>query len=245
MEDMTSNYRDSGQKNGHEGEACVIMLQEVTPEMLDQYIVTDKWVQSRFAIVPIDHKKWPKHAYFGNVTLVSRDLEVHSAEIVHYGSSRNQRTGLVVRIKMSVTGGEDDGHVIVFGNTHLESMAAGERLRPGQLKDMAYLLREDDVEGGVIAGDMNAIDDTDRMLGRELGLQDAYTGADSDPEGFTCLENEHPPGRLDRIYYLPQRRYAVDEPRLFGAGVTVTTKEDEDHSLSDHCGLETLLHVTG
>jgi tyrosyl-DNA phosphodiesterase 2 len=249
LERLTAKYKDSEQKNGHEGEACVVMLQEVTKDMLEQYIVTDKWVQSRFAIVPIEHEKWPQHAYFGNVTLVSRDLDVQSAEIVHYASSRNQRTGLVVRIRMSLTGKEDDSHVIVFGNTHLESMAAGEKLRPGQLKDMAHLLKEDDVEGGVIAGDMNAIDESDRVLGRKLGLKDAYKGKDSDPKGFTWghyrpHENDHPPGRLDRIYYLPKRKYTVDEPTVFGADVTVTTKEDEEHSLSDHCGLATVLHVT-
>lgn len=250
LEEIITRYKDEEQKNGHKGEACVIMLQEVTKDMLEQYIVMDKWVQSRFAVVPIEHEKWPKQAYFGNVTLVSRDLDVHSAEIVHYGFSRNQRTGLVVRIRMSLTGKEDDSHVIVFGNTHLESLAAGEMLRPGQLKDMADILKTEDVEGGVIAGDMNATDESDKVLGRKLGLKDAYKGKDSDPKGFTCghyrlQKNDIPPGRLDRVYYLPKRKYKVEEPAVFGKGLTVMTPEEEEHSLSDHAGLATVLHVTG
>lgn len=250
LEKVVTSYEGNVQNNGYEGDACVVLLQEVAPAML-KFLLKDEWVQKKFSVVPVDPEKWPRSAFFGNVTLVSRDLEVLRAQILHFSFSANQRTGLLVYLRMSATGDVDDSQIICIANTHLESLEHGERMRPRQLEALAQMLKQEGIEGGVIAGDMNSIARSDRLLPRRLGLKDAWRRKDSDPEGFTwgyqSLEEDqkYPPGRLDKILYLPNRKYTVEEPQRVGVGLKVRTREGEEYWASDHYGLTAMLHVTG
>ncbi|KXN89089.1 hypothetical protein AN958_06290 [Leucoagaricus sp. SymC.cos] len=213
------------------------------------FLREDEWVRREFAIVPLREDKWPRNAYYGNVTLVSRDLNVVKAEIVHFSLTAMQRTGLLVYLRMSATGKMEDTRIICIANTHLESLESGERMRPMQLEALAEMLKQEYIEGGVVAGDMNSIAKADRPLVRRFGLKDAWRRGDSDPEGFTwgyqSLEEDqkYPAARLDKILYLPKRRYKVDEPQRIGVGLKVHVQEGEDHWVSDHYGLLATLHV--
>lgn len=250
LEEVLDSRSGEETNSGYGGDACVVLLQEVTPSMLD-FLLKDQWVQKKFAIVPISADKWPPMAYFGNVTLVSRDLEVVKAQILHFSLTSNQRTGLFVYLRMAAPGGGEKSRIICIANTHLESLENGEHMRPKQLEALAQMLKRESIEGGVIAGDMNAIAKSDRTLPRKLGLKDAWRQGDSDPKGFTWghqspkEDRKYPPARLDKILYLPHRKYKVDEPQRIGVGLTVRTREGEDHWVSDHYGLLTTLHVTG
>lgn len=250
LEKVVGTHDARGDNNGYDGDACVILLQEVAPNMLE-FLLDDEWVQQKFAITPTKSDKWPAHACFGNVTLVSRDLEVVKAQILYFSLSNQQRTGLLVYVRMAALGDEDESRIICIANSHLESLPSGERLRPSQLEALVYMLKRENIEGGVIAGDMNSIGRSDRQLARKLGLKDAWRRGESDPEGFTwghqSLKEERmwPPARLDKILYLPRRRYTVDEPLRIGVGLEVQTREGEKYWVSDHYGLTTTLHMTG
>lgn len=251
LQKVVESHDGKGENEGYKGDAFVVLLQEVTPRMLN-FIRDDEWVRRAFAIVPLREDKWPRQAYYGNVTLVSKDLEVVQAQIVHFSLTTSQRTGLLVYVRMSSTGKREDSRTICIANTHLESLPAGEHIRPKQLEALAQLLKLDEnIEGGVVAGDMNSISKADRSLARKLGLKDAWRQGDSDPEGFTwgyqSLEEDkkYPPARLDKILYVPKRRYKVDEPQRIGVGLKVHVQEGEEHWVSDHYGLLTTLHVVG
>jgi len=90
---------------------------------------------------------------------------------------------------------------------------------------------------------MNPIGKTDCFLAHNLGLDDAWPRGSSDPEGFTWgyqsldEEKKYPPARLDKILYVPKRRYNVDEPQRIGVGLMAVVPEKENHWVSGHYGL--------
>lgn len=249
LEKVVASYDAKGEDSGYDGDACVILLQEVAPNMLE-FMLNDEWVQRKWAITPTHQNKWPKNACFGNVTLVSRDLEVVKAQILHFSMSNQQRTGLLVYVRMAARGNEDESRIVCIANSHLESLPSGERHRPSQLEALVYMLKQEAIEGGVIAGDMNSISKSDRVVARKQGLKDAWRRGDTEAEGFTwgyqSLEEERkfPAARLDKVLYLPRRKYKVDEPERIGVGLSVETREGERHWVSDHYGLITTLHMT-
>jgi len=241
---------DRGRSERYRGDAVVVLLQEITPMMLD-VIRTDDWVRRTFAIVPLREDKWPRQACRGNITLVSRDLEVVKTQIVHFRTTDAQRTGLLVYVQLSATGKTEDKRTICIANTHLESLPSSERKRARQLEALAQLLKLDgDIEGGLIAGDMNPVGKMDCLLPCNLGLDDAWQRGDSDPEGFTWgyqssgEDKKYPPARLDKILYVPKRRYSVDEPQRIGVGLKVAVTE-EKYWVSGHYGLLTSLRMVG
>ena len=220
---------------------CIIMLQEVRDTMLPR-LLADEWVRKWFCIVPITTEKWPEDAQYGNITLVSRSLDIVDCQILHFGLSSMQRTALCVRLRLTQVV-SNDKYVLSFVNTHLESLEQGALARPKQMEMCSRFLRLRDVHGGVIAGDMNTISQEDQSLGKKVGLADAWKGGNE--EGHTWgyqggnEGGKYPPGRLDRIYYLPGKGYKVDEPKKIGVGVKVR----EGGWVSDHYGLETVLHI--
>lgn len=251
LQSVIDSYDEREENERYKGGAVVVLFQEITPMMLNLLRIDD-WVRRTFAIVPLREDKWPRQAYCGNVTLVSRDLEVVKAQIVHFCMTDAQRTGLLVYVQMSPTGKIEDKRTICIANTHLEPLPNGERRRARQLEALAQLLKlDDDIEGGIIAGDMNPIGKTDCFLAHNLGLDDAWRRGSSDPEGFTWgyqsldEEKKYPPARLDKILYVPKRRYNVDEPQRIGVGLMAVVPEKENHWVSGHYGLLTSLHVVG
>jgi len=150
------------------------------------------------------------------------------------------RNALLVDIKLSVPGENSQVITLRVANTHLESMPEGENARPEQLRLIAKLLKG--MNGGVACGDMNAIGPSDWALAEKVGLVDAWKGDDDDEEGFTWgyqPTSEHPPGRLDKILFVPGKMYEVDEPKVVGVGLKTT----QGLWASDHFGLVTTLRL--
>lgn len=224
-------------------EPCVILLQEVKEQMIP-HLLQDEWVRQHFMVTPKTKDKWPKDAYYGNITLVSRDLTVVKAQILHYGYSTMQRSALAVSIVMGVPESGGGGETVVcIVNTHLESLPAGADARPRQLQLCTRFLKQDWVQGGMVAGDMNAIGPSDAMITKEVGLRDAWRKGDE--TGFTWGYQgggNFPPNRLDKMLFLPRRGYKVDEPRRIGVGVKAKSGSQAIWA-SDHFGLETTLTI--
>jgi tyrosyl-DNA phosphodiesterase 2 len=163
------------------------------------------------------------------------DVEIASTTVGSSGSS----TG---------GGGGSTGpptRIIRLCNTHLESLALDPPLRPPQVALVASYLNPSQstsstVSGsgsgsggdgvphaGLMAGDFNAIQDFDRTLHTENGLEDAYLalgGAEDSDEGFTwgqqaatTLRERFGCSRMDKVFY----RGGVRVLRFarFGAGV--------------------------
>lgn len=221
---------------------CIIMLQEVRDKVLPR-LLADEWVRRWFCVVPITREKWPEDAQYGNITLVSRSLDIVECQILHFGLSTMQRSALCVKVRLAQTV-TNDKYVLSFVNTHLESLDQGTMARPKQVEMCSRFLRLKDVHGGVVVGDMNAISQADQSLAKNVGLVDAWRGGDEDGHTWGYQGGneggKYPPGRLDRIYYLPATGYKVDEPRKIGVGV----KTREGGWASDHYGLETVLHIS-
>lgn len=235
--------------DGQEPVACCIMFQEVHEDALP-HLLEDDWVRKHFVVTPISATKWPMQHY-GNVTLISRTVAVSRASIMTFGYSNMGRGAVVVDVKVTTPRANNPREITLrMINTHLESLPQGARMRPQQLAVLASLLRrKEEVRGGVIAGDMNAISPSDKGLPQELGLTDAWTFPSEHPSGFTwgfqdsC---EFPPGRLDKILYVERKAYKIDSPKRIGVGLKAS---DETGALvawaSDHYGLITYLRVRG
>ncbi|KAJ3507012.1 hypothetical protein NLJ89_g6536 [Agrocybe chaxingu] len=156
------------------------------------------------------------------------------------------RAALCVKIRLTVPGTQEKV-VVAIVNTHLESLPEGEIARPKQLEMSARFLRLAGVHGGVIAGDMNAIGPKDAMIGKQIGLRDAWRKGDIDEGktwGYQGNKGNWPAGRLDKIFYLPGMAYKVDEPKRIGVGKKIWDGTDQAMWISDHYGLETTLRLS-
>ncbi|KAH6913117.1 Endonuclease/exonuclease/phosphatase [Coprinopsis sp. MPI-PUGE-AT-0042] len=221
-----------------------IMLQEIHRDVF-QTILDDEWVRKCFIVAPDSPELWPDDALYGNVTLVSKRLTLVKCQILHFAKTTMQRAALAVYVLLSEPEPSEDVAMICLVNTHLESLPEGFPYRPEQLKLAAGFLKQEDVRGGVVAGDMNAIMPEDANLHADVQLRDAWRRGDHDEEGFTWGYQEtfnpgrYPHGRLDKVLYLPRRGYKVEAPHRLGAGL----KTKSGHWVSDHYGLETTLRL--
>lgn len=138
------------------------------------------------------------------------------------------RDGLYVDIRDKLT-------VIRLWNTHLESLVAHPRLRPGQVELASQYLHGRFMDAGMIAGDFNAIEEFDRTLHVEHGLKDAYLengGVDDHEGGYTlgmqCGESGRRYGfsRMDKILFCG--KIPVKSLERFGAGISINIGEEEE-----------------
>ncbi|PFH52989.1 hypothetical protein AMATHDRAFT_73805 [Amanita thiersii Skay4041] len=245
-----------GCKKGEAPDPCLILLQEVNIKMFS-YLLEDAWVRSNFTITPRQPDRWPKNAFYGNVTLVSRSICIVDCGIVHFGGSVYQRSGVIVDIRLKSPpskeggGNKDSTGIIRIINTHLESMPSGLAARRVQLDILSKLLfANEELQGGLIAGDMNSIGPNEHDYPAELGLRDAWKRGDNTKEahtwGYQSPEN-YPAARLDKVLYLPGRGYKVEEPKRVGVGIAVkdpVSGEETKLYASDHYGLDTVLRMT-
>ncbi|KAF6754454.1 Endonuclease/exonuclease/phosphatase [Ephemerocybe angulata] len=232
-------------------EPACICLQEVRTDMLP-VILEDQWIRNHFAVTPISVTKWPEHAGYGNVTLVSRALTVVKCEIMHYGQTEMGRAALAVYVMMSEPEPSAANAVVCVVNTHLESLPQGAIARPRQMELASRFLKQPNVRGGVVVGDMNALGPGDSNLPMDCGLRDVWReGSDKDKKGHTWGyqgQNKGPNGikypaaRLDKILYLPRRAYRMDPLERVGVDVKVKGVEGEPW-VSDHYGLATTLRL--
>jgi len=221
-------------------EPCIICLQEVHQDVIPE-LLADEWVKRNFAITPISSSKWPMSSPYGNVTLVSKDLPLVKAEILHYGNSRMARTALAVYVMLSEPEPSAENAVICIVNTHLESLKIGSTSRPKQMELAARFLKQVEVRGGVVVGDMNPVGPQDEDLPLSVGLRDTWRrGSDASGHTWGYQGNQgFPPARFDKILYLPRRGYKMDPPEIIGKGVRTL----EGQWASDHYGLESMLRL--
>ncbi|KAJ7030026.1 hypothetical protein C8F04DRAFT_1115113 [Mycena alexandri] len=134
-----------------------------------------------------------------------------------------------------------------IANTHLESLPGfGDKARPKQLKIVADVLTGPNVNGGLVAGDMNCISPSDQGLPEQLGLTDAWlamavqpttdgTDDTGEAEGHTWGYQprcEFPPSRLDKVLTVGELKVVGIE--RIGVGLKI---KDKDKWVSDHYGL--------
>lgn len=212
----------------------IILLQEMTASDLDM-IQRAEWVRNGFQITDLSSKDWQAH--YGTTTLVDRRLRITSVFRVRYASDMG-RDALFVDIEdMAPT-------TLRFCNTHLESLRAEPPLRPAQVKLAARYLKDPIADGGVIAGDFNAIQDFDKTLHSENGMKDAYLengGEEEHPDGWTWGMHSRREVRLrfgctrmDKMLYC--KRAKVQNLVRIGAEVK-TDGPGEGQYVTDHLGL--------
>ncbi|RDB25771.1 Protein disulfide-isomerase erp38 [Hypsizygus marmoreus] len=234
---------------GEEPAASCIMFQEVHPEALS-HLLEDEWVRNYFLVTPISHTKWPG-ADYGNVTLVSRTVVVARASILHFGYSQMGRGAVVVDVKLNTVTAQRPREITLrLINTHLESMPVGAPMRPVQMAVLASLLRrKEEVQGGVIAGDMNAIAASDYDIPGDVGLKDAWKRPNSDEMGFTWGYQgggDYAKARLDKVLFVQRKVYAVDEPKRVGLGIRAYDEYGVPVTFaSDHYGLVASVRALG
>lgn len=212
----------------------MILLQEMTSSDLD-IVKKAGWVQEKYQITDVSSKNW--RALYGTVALVDRRLRIASVFRVLYASDMG-RDALFVDIEdMTPT-------TLRFCNTHLESLTAEPPLRPAQVELAAKYLKDPAVDGALIAGDFNAIQDFDKTLHAKNGLKDAYleNGGEEDHEDGWTWGMQNPPGqrqkfpctRMDKILYCGKAK--VQSLERIGAGIKIENWR-EGQFVTDHLGL--------
>ncbi|KAJ7592428.1 Endonuclease/exonuclease/phosphatase [Mycena floridula] len=213
---------------------CCILLQEVDSDAFPT-ILADKWVRDNFFVVP---GEWQGQSY-GNVTLVSRNLRVVASSCLDFPTSTMGRNAIIV--DLAVDSGSSRGNSskrrIRIANVHLESLPDGSKNRVSQLKSTSQVLKAPEIALGLVAGDMNAIGDSDVKLPESFGLTDAWTGDEDAEVGFTWgwqPKSRFPPGRLDKICYhvATHEPIRVSSPIRIGVGL-----KHGAGWVSDHYGL--------
>ncbi|KAL4862445.1 hypothetical protein BDV12DRAFT_43177 [Aspergillus spectabilis] len=199
------------------GPPTVIFFQEMVASDL-KLIQQTPWVQKQFYITDLSGSNWK--ASYGTSTLVDRRLALQRVFRVPYALSRMQRDGLFADINIHDS-------VIRLCNTHLESLASGNAVRPVQLKVASKFMHgtarssstgpsgEQNLlpipHAAILAGDLNAFAPQDAITPTECGLQDAFSvlgGQDGADDSFTWgkqnpdwMANKFPCGRLDKVLF--------------------------------------------
>lgn len=195
------------------GTPVVIMLQEMLTSDLT-LLMLEPWVKERFVMTDLTRSGWVSN--YGTVMLIDRGrvgcgandttvvpgLEISNAFRVRW-ESKFGRDGLFVDLvfppatkKIEEGEGEREGdgkkegsgRVVRLCNTHLESLACNPPVRPQQASRAAAFLHQKGIHGAIMAGDMNAIQPSDRHIAEDNDLIDAYLalgGQEDHDDGYT------------------------------------------------------------
>ncbi|KAL6715763.1 hypothetical protein ACLMJK_006724 [Lecanora helva] len=210
----------------------IIHLQEMTSSDL-QIIQETDWVQLYYHITDINTQNWLSN--YGTITLVDRRLHISNVFRIPYRSDMG-RDALFVEIEDSAP------TTLRFCNTHLESLKEGEPLREPQMKLASRYLKDPTVDGGVIAGDFNAIGESDATLHEKSGLKDAFLeggGEEGSEEGMTwgmhySMGGKYPLSRMDKMFFCGKAK--VENYEKMGAGIKIDSP-GRSRFVTDHLGL--------
>jgi tyrosyl-DNA phosphodiesterase 2 len=261
--------------------AAVIYLQECVSSDL-RAIAAAPWVRARFHVTDLDHQNWAS-GNCGTTTLVDRRLPLAALFRVHYAQTRMERDALFADVVLPTTNagsslsaaaaaaGRQPGAGVIkktaptmtptptrllrLCNTHLESLALSPPFRPPQVRLFAGYMRERGVHGALAAGDFNAIQDFDRTLHSDNGLEDAYLelgGREDSDDGYTWgqqaaafLRERFGCSRMDKVYFCGGLQLRSFE--RFGADVELEYPEQrkqlmvlgfEKPWITDHLGIK-------
>ncbi|CAF9915211.1 MAG: hypothetical protein ALECFALPRED_010042 [Alectoria fallacina] len=229
----------------------VISFQEMTSSDLD-IIQSTSWIQSRFRITDISPINWLSR--YGTTTLVDLRLPLKCVFRTRYVSEMG-RDALFIDLDCSDGKCGTRNSRVRLGNTHLESLAANPPLRPAQVALASRSLHDDNVHGGVLVGDFNAIQEFDRTLHAENDLKDAYLeaggiegnekegGEDGCEKGWTWGMQSHRGERerfgctrMDKMLFCGGVR--LENLERIGEGAKVPVGElGEGMFVTDHLGL--------
>lgn len=210
--------------------ATIVFLQECLVSDL-ALLASDPWIQTTFHLTDLNASNWSS-GHYGTVTLIDRRLYVGTCFRVHYSQTRMERDALFTDVVLG-----NDKIVLRFCNTHLESLALEPALRPKQVALAARYLHEEGLAGGVMAGDFNAIQSSDRNLHSDNGLKDAYieVGGEEDSEsGYTWgqqaatkLREQFGCSRMDKVFFVGDG-LQLKGFEQFGADVEVDDPRERD-----------------
>ncbi|KAI7214705.1 hypothetical protein KC333_g5857 [Hortaea werneckii] len=147
-----------------------------------------------------------------------------------------ERDALFVDLKMG-----EQGKLIRLCNTHLESLALEPPFRPLQMQLCAQYMHESAVDGAILAGDLNAIQDFDRRLHSDNDLKDAYLelgGSEDDAEAghtwgqqaATAQRQQFGTSRMDKVFFCGDVMCTAFE--RFGAGIELQDEGEREEILS-------------
>jgi hypothetical protein len=245
--------------------ANVIMLQEVTSEAFDA-ILSDKWVREYYQIVPSSPDEWApeqtpgshgeelgrgRKAEYGNMILATRSLPVMRPRIIHFADTTEHRAAIMFDTFLSVPrhprashsthrGGKRTTARLRLACTQLESGQLGVFSRRHQLETASLEITDNEVDGAILAGDMNVAHFGDIGMPQLVGLADAETRTENDLTSFTWGyhpgKSEKQPCRRDKIlYWQNRRRFWVNEVRMLGIGL----KMRNGQYVTEHYGIMT------
>lgn len=147
-------------------------------------------------------------------------------------------------------------------NTHLESLALEPPYRPLQLELCSRYLHDSCVSAGILAGDLNAIQDFDKHLHSDNNLKDAYLelgGREDDAEAghtwgqqaATTQRERFGTSRMDKVFYHGGVQCVSFE--RFGMDVLVEDEEERQQIvqlgfdkpwITDHLGIKAVFAVS-
>lgn len=239
----------------------VIFLQEVTSgvrdsilndtRVRDAFLVTDAEDLSSFETVPFTTMTLLSNARFGPHPVSQegeRDRTEACGELIPGRVSRIALPSKYGRDALSVDITTTSAPDTVFRliNVHLDSLEDTFHYRAQQVEILANVLREIGCEGGIIAGDFNAISPEDDALIDNNELVDAWVALHGTADTTTGkatwgvgakLRNGRTPGRLDKVVMrgVKAERMEVIHP---GCMVVPIPGGEASHiPWSDHCGL--------
>jgi tyrosyl-DNA phosphodiesterase 2 len=237
--------------------AIVIFLQEMEASDMEQ-IRNSVWVKQRFNLTDVDSENWLR-SHYGTITLVDRRLQIDSVFRVPW-YSKFGRDGLFLDIALyDCLRVNAPPTILRLCNTHLESLRADPPVRPIQMAAATQYLSQPNVESGILAGDLNAIEPFDRSLHTDNGLDDAYLrlgGEEDSDNGYTwgyqsprATRNRFGCTRMDKI--LLYNWLVPTKFQRIGMGVrvaeehrTMMKKARQLDWVSDHYGVMCDLHIS-
>lgn len=216
----------------------MILFQEMVANDL-KLIKSAPWIRSQFVITDTDVSNWSSPTY-GTTTLIDRRIPVARVFRAYFKETQMDRDAFCVDIPTL----PNHERILRFCNSHLESLPISPPIRPGQMAEVSQHLHDPSVHGGVLAGDLNAIQPFDYTLHSENNLKDAYLeggGQEKKEEGFTwgyqsyaSLRERFGCQRLDKILYCGK----VEVKALQRFGINVKVEEGKRAKMRSFGALE-------
>ncbi|KAF5354688.1 hypothetical protein D9756_005493 [Leucocoprinus leucothites] len=224
----------------------ILLFQEVSAEAFLAFL-SHPFIRFNYDLTDINRRNFDSH--YGTITCIPRPLTpfVTAINRVPFENSIMGRDALIIDLDLphfpsfrhSFPYRPNISRIRIC-NTHLESLRGrGDSARPKQLQHISQLLFSAD--GGLVAGDMNAIAPTDDPAPSALGFADAWEvvhpqafPVDGHTWGYQPPSRRYPPRRLDKVLFLGNLT-PVSIERL-GVGRRVEA-EGSSAWLSDHYGL--------
>ncbi|XP_006461289.1 hypothetical protein AGABI2DRAFT_118191 [Agaricus bisporus var. bisporus H97] len=188
----------------------IILLQEVDMDAFPS-ILSHPFLRTHYDLTDISHEHF--QASYGTITLIPRSLipSIASVARIPFENSFMGRDVLIVDLELpklplspqSFPSRTTTSRIRIC-NTHLESTRGyADLARPKQLELISQFISSAD--GGLVAGDMNAITPGDHEVPHNVGLVDCWEALRPDDRGYTWgyqpPSKRFPVGRLDKVLF--------------------------------------------